>query len=304
MKSWQNIPGTILPEHTGCELPEHTGCEALPAQEMSSLKELLSRHGINPKKSLGQNFVIDPNTIGRILAFGKIQKTDCVVEIGAGCGALTAGLAGIAKKVIAIETDEQLLPILKEALNTASTANTGGVNIVHADAMSLDFQELLGNEPHKLVANLPYNIAARLILKVLESYPQISELVVMVQKEVAENFLAEPGDSNFGRLALKAQFYAEISSGGKVTPFVFYPKPKVDSALLRFVRRGALASDNPKPAFQLADAAFSKRRKMIRRSLADILNYQAFEKAGIDPTARPQELSFLEWDLLARADSR
>ena len=293
---------------------------------MSRLKELLNKYEISPRKSLGQHFVVDPNTIQRILRFafddthsggahsgGALpvsREPGLVIEIGAGLGALTLGLADKAQQVIAIETDQKLIPALREVLSEKSN-----VELIHSDALTLDFATLdfatldfteLSDSPNagcRLVANLPYNIATRLILKILQEAPFISELTVMVQKEVAGRFLAKPGDSTFGLVSLKAQFYARITSGGKISPNVFYPKPAVDSELLKLVRSEKSVS-NPELIFELATAAFQKRRKMLRRSLVSVAEPEHFEAAKIPPSARPQELGIYDWDRLALALSQ
>ncbi len=270
---------------------------------MSRIKDLLTKYEIRPSKNLGQHFVSDPNTIQRILRFAfnsdalnQDEGPPLIVEVGAGLGALTLGLADFAKEVIAIEADKRLLPALEEVLKSEAKSN---VKVLAGDAMETDFEELTQSRPYRLVANLPYNIAARLIIKVLEESPSAVELTVMVQKEVAEKFLAKPGDSIFGLLSLKAQFLAEIKSGGKISPNVFYPRPGVDSELLKLTPQKQPVK-NPELIFELATTAFQKRRKMLRKSLEKSVRPEHFLAAGLQGSARPQELRLQDWDRLVQ----
>ena len=274
---------------------------------MSQLKELLARHQIVPKKSLGQHFVTDPNTIQRMVKFAGIAEGDVVVEVGAGCGALTLGLAKTGARVAALETDAKILPALQEVVDLAEPAVSQRISLFHMDALGLDWSEFIkkqGLGQVKLVANLPYNIAARLIIDVLQNVPEVLELSVMVQKEVAGRLTAQPGDKNFGIAALKVGYFATAEYGGSVSPQVFYPKPAVVSALIKFVRQAPAAAALPQEILGLAEQAFQKRRKMLRRSLAHVLVSKDFEKAGINPMARPQELGLGDWAQLADAVSQ
>ena len=306
----------------------------------SETLSLLRRHGIRPKKSLGQHFVIDPNTIRRIVRLAELSAGQNVVEIGAGCGSLTLALASAGCRVLAIETDERLLPPLAEA--TAGLP----VEILHADAARLDTWTHLLSEPPsaseapcdsppktqtlipphpsgefpdslstagagtaqvstpphpsgegwKLVANLPYNIAAPLLLDVLDEVPQVEEMVVMLQREAAERLASRPGEPAFGLPALKVSYWADAELLGRVPPTAFHPRPRVTSALLRLKRKHRDASAAPITApYALAKKAYVRRRQMIRRSLRGVVPAEAFWSAGVNPAARPEELSLSDW---------
>lgn len=273
----------------------------------SETLSLLRRHGIRPKKSLGQHFVIDPNTIRRIVRLAELSAGQNVVEIGAGCGSLTRALASAGCEVLAIETDERLLAPLAEA--TAGLP----VKILHADAARLDTWTHLLSEPPsppeapatpparpgegwKLVANLPYNIAAPLLLDLLDEVPEVDEMLVMLQREAAERLASRPGEPAFGLPALKVSHWADAELLGRVPPTAFHPRPRVTSALLRLKRKHSPASAPPITApYALAKKAYARRRQMLRRSLRGVVPAAAFESAGVNPTARPEELSLPDW---------
>ncbi len=258
----------------------------------------LNEHGLAPRRSLGQNFVVDANTVRRIARLAEVGPGDHVVEIGAGLGSLTLALAETGADVLAVEIDQHLIPLL--ATNTAGCPN---VSILHADAMRMDWSEALaGATRWTLVANLPYNVATPLVADVLDDVPCIDRMLVMVQKEVGERLVASPRTPAYGAVSVKVAYWATGSLVSTVPPTVFLPRPNVDSALVRIVRR-------PTPAvgpeidrawlFRLVKAGFGQRRKMLRRSLADLVEPTAFEEAAIDPTARAEELDIVAWGRLA-----
>jgi 16S rRNA (adenine1518-N6/adenine1519-N6)-dimethyltransferase len=264
------------------------------------LRELADRYGLSPSRALGQNFVVDPNTVRRIARLADVGSMDHVVEIGAGLGALTLALAETGAAVTAVETDRQLIPALDEVLAGVD------VRLVVADARALDWNELLeGHDRWVLVANLPYNVATPLILELLDDVPAIERMLVMVQLEAAERLADEPGDRDFGLPSLKVRQWAEAEIIGRVSAEVFSPRPKVESALLAIGRRPqpSVAGD-PQPLFDLARTAFGQRRKMLRRSLAGSVPADAFEQAGVEPTARPEQLDVADWSRLAEAAGR
>ncbi len=269
----------------------------------SAVRELLARHGIEPSRALGQNFVTDPNTVDRIVRLAGIGPGDRVVEVGPGLGSLTLGLVAAGARVVAVELDEHLLPALREVLAGAGASDS--VEIVAGDAMRLDWDELLADRPGerwKLVANLPYNVATPVVLRALDEAPRIAEVFVMVQREVADRLAARPGSAVYGIPSVKVAYWGSAEVVGKVPAAVFHPAPRVESALVRIVRADAPATDaDPDLLFSLVRQAFGQRRKMLRRSLADRVDAVAFERAGIDPTARPQDLDVLAWGRLANA---
>lgn len=260
----------------------------------------LDAHGLAPRRSLGQNFVVDANTVRRIARLAEVGPGTHVLEIGAGLGSLTRALAETGATVLAVEIDQHLVPILQT--NVAEFPN---VTVVCADAMGADWGSLLAASPSwTMVANLPYNVATPLVADLLDGVPAITSMLVMVQKEVGERLVARPGTAAYGAVSVKVAYWATGSIVGVVPPSVFLPRPNVDSALVRIVRRPepAVAADvSPQRLFELVRNGFAQRRKMLRRALAGIVTAEVFERAGIDPTARAEELDVEAWGRLARA---
>ena len=253
--------------------------------------------GLRAKRALGQNFVVDANTVRRIARLAGVEGHPHVLEIGAGLGSLTMALSEIAGHVTAVEVDEALLPLLKE--NVGELAN---VTVVHADAMQLDWPALLGDSTDwVMVANLPYNVATPLIADVLDFVPQVSRMLVMVQKEVADRFAASPSTSAYGALSVKVAFHATARVVGQVPASVFLPRPNVESSLVEITRRTTPIDDtiDRTKLFALVRMGFAKRRKMLRGSLAGSVEQSDFEAADIAPTARAEELSIHDWLRLA-----
>ncbi|CAB4589101.1 unannotated protein [freshwater metagenome] len=253
--------------------------------------------GLRAKRALGQNFVVDANTVRRIARLADVENHPHVLEIGAGLGSLTMALSEIAGHVTAVEVDDALLPLLHE--NVGDLAN---VAVVHADAMQLNWNQLLGDHHDwVLVANLPYNVATPLIADVLDFVPQVSRMLVMVQKEVADRFAASPSTSAYGALSVKVAFHATARVVGQVPASVFLPRPNVESSLVEITRRTTPLDTtiDPKKLFSLVRMGFAKRRKMLRGSLAGSVEPQHFEAADIAPTARAEELSIHDWLRLA-----
>jgi 16S rRNA (adenine1518-N6/adenine1519-N6)-dimethyltransferase len=258
---------------------------------------LLEAHDLGPSRALGQNFVVDPNTVRRIARLARVGPDTPVVEIGAGLGSLTLALAETGAPVVAVEIDRHLRPILEEV-----TAGLD-VRVVAGDAMALDWDELLAaHDRWVLVANLPYNVATPLVLDLLAGVPAIERMLVMVQLEAGERLVAAPGTAAYGIPSVKVALWAEARLVGRVGPDVFLPRPRVDSALVEIVRRPAPATDaDPGRLVALVERAFNQRRKMLRRSLAGIVPPEAFEAAGIDPQDRPERLSVQDWGRLVHA---
>jgi 16S rRNA (adenine1518-N6/adenine1519-N6)-dimethyltransferase len=257
---------------------------------------LLARHGLAPRRSLGQNFVVDPNTVRRIARLAEVGPGDRVVEVGAGLGSLTLALAETGAEVTAVEVDGALVPVLEEVV-----AGTG-VRVVHADAMGLDWDAVLGGGRWALVANLPYNVATPLVLDLLDHVPAVDRLLVMVQAEVADRLAARPGTPAYGIPSVKVAYWATAEVVGRVPPTVFLPRPRVESAIARIVRRPVPATTaEPDRLFALVRAGFGQRRKMLRRSLAGLVDAATFGAAGVDPEARAEDLSVEDWGRLASA---
>jgi 16S rRNA (adenine1518-N6/adenine1519-N6)-dimethyltransferase len=259
--------------------------------------ELLARHGLEPSRALGQNFVADPNTVRRIVRLAGVGEGDRVVEIGPGVGSLTTALAEVGASVTAVELDRHLLPVLEEVVVPL------GVRVVHGDALTVDWDGVLdGTGGWSLVANLPYNVATTVVLHLLDEVPGIESMLVMVQREVAERLAAPPGSRTYGIPSVKVAVWAEAEVVGRVPPTVFVPQPRVESALVRLRRRGEpfLAQD-PELMMQLVRRAFGQRRKMLRRSLAGVVEPTLMEAVGIDPASRPEQLGVQRWVALADA---
>lgn len=265
----------------------------------SRLAALLAEHEIAPSRALGQNFVADPNTVRRIARLAGVDQGDHVVEIGAGLGSLTLALAETGASVTAVETDRHLLPVLEEVLAEV----TPPVRLVHADALHADWGDVLAGAEHwSLVANLPYNVATPLVLDLLDGVPAIGRMLVMVQAEVGERLAAAPGAAAYGIPSVKVAYWATARVVGRVSAEVFLPRPRVASVLVEIVRRRepAVAVD-PDALFTLVRAGFGQRRKMLRRALAGLVDAEVFERAGVRPTARAEELSLQQWAALVIA---
>ena len=260
----------------------------------NELKRLMEQYGLQPSKSLGQNFVIDPNTIHKIIREAKIENGEQILEIGPGLGSLTAELS-LNADVTAIELDQYLIPPLKEVI--AQYGNAKNVEIIHGNAMEISwedfFTERLGN--WKMIANLPYNIATPLLIELLENAPQITEMHIMVQWEVAERFAASHGNKSYGIPSVKSQYWADVKILGKVSPNVFMPVPKVDSALLKIRRKSILPKIDYRNFNLLVKTAFRHRRKMLRKTLNKLVTASNYALAEINPQARPEELSVVDW---------
>jgi len=254
--------------------------------------------GLRAKRALGQNFVVDPNTVRRIANLAAVGPGDDVLEIGAGLGSLTIALAETGARVTAVEIDTSLLPLLTE-----NVGHLPGVTVVQGDAMNLDWNALLdGREGWALVANLPYNVATPLVADVLDGVPGVRRLFVMVQKEVGERLAALPGDDAYGAVSVKVAFHGTARIAGIVPPTVFLPRPNVDSALVAIERHAAPLDPgvDPKVLFRLVRAGFAKRRKMLRGAMAGAATPEQLAAAGIDGTRRAEELSVHDWMGLAR----
>ena len=265
----------------------------------SDLKDMMEKHDLRPSKSLGQNFVVDPNTILKIIRAANIEKGEQILEIGPGLGSLTSQLSATSK-VVAIELDRYLVPALEEVLDHFGKREN--VEIVQEDAMKIDWQEFFTQRQGvwKMVANLPYNIATPLLVTLLENAPEIQAIYVMVQLEVGERFAASPRSKAYGIPSVKAQYWAETKVLGKVSPNVFLPVPKVDSAILQIIRKPSPPEVNYANFSRLIQTAFQHRRKMIRKSLNTLVPLANFSIAEVSPQARPEELSVTDWVKLAK----
>ncbi|HEY2430416.1 MAG TPA: 16S rRNA (adenine(1518)-N(6)/adenine(1519)-N(6))-dimethyltransferase RsmA [Acidimicrobiales bacterium] len=259
-----------------------------------AVSELLTAHGLAPSRALGQNFVVDPNTVRRIARLAAVGADDRVVEIGAGLGSLTLALLETGAAVTAVEVDRGLVPVLRDVVEPA------GAVVVEGNALTLDWGALLGAGPWILVANLPYNVATPLVVTLLETVPAVVRMLVMVQAEVGDRLAAGPGDQAYGAVSVLVDNWATAEVVGRVPSTVFLPRPKVDSSLVGIARRAAPVVDADYPRLkELVRAGFGQRRKMLRRSLAGVTPAGALEAVGIRPDARAEELAVTDWARLA-----
>ena len=261
------------------------------------VREVLARHDMVPTKKLGQNFVIDPNTIRKVLTVAGLRGKETVLEVGAGAGSLTLGLAGAAKKVVAVERDPRLVKVLREVLEVA-----GNVELVEADALHLDLGSLGADA---LVANLPYNIATALVLQALEQAPELSSLTVMVQKEVGQRLAAHPGSKVYGRASVMIAYWTEARVVADVSRRAFWPVPSVDSVIVRLVRRPVPPCVDLATLFDVVKSAFSQRRKSLRAALAPLAGSgrsaeDLCSRAGVASSARAEDLTLDDFIGLAR----
>ena len=271
----------------------------------AEIRDLAENLGIQPTKKLGQNFVIDANTVRRIVKAAGIVAGQSVVEVGPGLGSLTLGLLETGASVVAVEIDARLatqLPITAELFQAGAP-----LTVITQDAMTIT--ELPGN-PTSLVANLPYNISVPVLLHFLEQFASLQTGLVMVQAEVGQRIAADPGSKIYGSPSIKAAWYGKWRTAGQVSRQVFWPVPNVDSILVRF-DRGELPGTEAErlSTFALVDAAFQQRRKMLRQSLSVVLGDSSaasarLEAAGVAPTARGEELTVSDFLAVARAGVR
>lgn len=269
----------------------------------AEIRDLADALDLQPTKKLGQNFVVDGNTVRKIVRAGKVEAGDHVVEVGPGLGSLTLGLLEVGARVTAIEIDKRLaeqLPITVEAMQPGAP-----LEVIAADALRVDG---VAGEPTRLVANLPYNVSVPVLLHLLQVVPSLRSALVMVQAEVGHRLAAGPGSRVYGSPSVKAAWYGEWSLAGTISRQVFWPVPNVDSVLVGFRAGERPGTDEERAAtFALVDGAFGQRRKMLRQSLADALGSSAaasarLEAAGVDPTLRGEQLTVADFLRVARAD--
>jgi 16S rRNA (adenine1518-N6/adenine1519-N6)-dimethyltransferase len=266
----------------------------------AEVRDLATRLGVRPTKTLGQNFVHDGNTIRRIVRAASLDASDVVVEVGPGLGSLTLGLLDAAARVVAVELD----PVLAAALpGTVAERSDGDLAVVTGDALRVE--ALPGPEPTALVANLPYNVAVPVLLTMLERFPSIRHGLVMVQQEVADRLTAGPGSKVYGIPSVKLAWHAAARQAGSVPRSVFWPVPNVDSGLVAFTRREPPEGDRA-AVFAVVDAAFAQRRKTLRAALAGWAGSPAaaeaaLRAAGVDPGLRGEALGVEEFARVARA---
>lgn len=264
-------------------------------------KQLLDDYEILPKKSLGQNFLHDPNTLEKIIATAELMPSDTVLEIGAGTGALTVRLAQAARHVVSVELDDRLKPILEDQL-----APHPNVYLVFADILKLDVLQLVGPKDFVVVANVPYYITSAILRHLLENYRRPRRLVLTVQQEVADRIISKPDDMNL--LAVSVQFYGQPRIVSRLNRAVFWPRPDVDSAIVRIdtYEHPPVEVPDVKTFFRVVRAGFGQKRKQLKNALGSGLGVKTdlagnfLEQAGIDPRRRAETLSLDEWAALTR----
>lgn len=270
--------------------------------------ETIQKYGFDFQKKYGQNFLIDARVLDKIIAAAEIGPEDCVLEIGPGIGTMTQYLAEQAGKVIAVEIDDKLIPILQETLK-----DYDNVRIIHQDVMKLDLNELAATDNHgkpmKVVANLPYYITTPIIMGLFEQNVPLQNITVMVQKEVADRMQVGPGTKEYGALSLAVQYYAKPYIVANVPPNCFIPRPNVASAVIRLTRytEPPIAVKNEKLMFQLIRASFNQRRKTLVNGIGNAaqLNYtkeqvqQALERMGASPTVRGETFTLEDFARLS-----
>jgi 16S rRNA (adenine1518-N6/adenine1519-N6)-dimethyltransferase len=267
-----------------------------------TLRALLQQHGMRPLKSFGQHFLVDRGVLARIVAAAELEPTDLVLEVGAGTGVLTRELARRAGRVVAVELERSMLRLLAE-----TTAPFGNIEVVAQNLLTVDPGALFGQQPYKLVANLPYYITAPTFRHFLESELPPQLIVVMIQYEVAQRIVAAPGDLSL--LGVSVQFFGRPQLIARVPARAFYPPPRVDSAIVRIrvQPRAALTPAERAVFFRLVQAGFAERRKQLHNTLARGLGLSAetvdawLRKAGIAPQRRAETLSLDEWLQLWRS---
>ena len=258
------------------------------------VRDLLERHGLEPSRALGQNFLCEPSQIERIVRLAEVGPGDAVIEVGPGLGSLSLGLCRAGVELTAVERDRYLLPALAEVL--ADHDHT----VIEADAMELDWDAVLGERTWTMVANLPYNVGTPLLLGLLTDQPRITRFLVMVQAEVGERLAAAPGERAAGIPSVVTAVHGTASVVARVPAQVFLPPPRVESVLVAIDRHPEPVVSSPtQDILELARAGFGQRRKMLRRSLSGLLDVEAIEAAGVDPTARAEAVRLAGWDALA-----
>jgi 16S rRNA (adenine1518-N6/adenine1519-N6)-dimethyltransferase len=270
--------------------------------EIRDLAELLD---LTPTKKLGQNFVIDGNTVRRIVRVAGVQAGETVVEVGPGLGSLTLGILETGASVVAVEIDKRLAAQLPDTVRALQP--DARLTVLRDDAMSI---QSLPDAPVRLVANLPYNVSVPVLLHFLEHFPSIQSGVVMVQAEVGHRLAAVPGSKIYGSPSVKAAWYGEWKTSGNVSRQVFWPVPNVDSVLVSFVRHDTLPDTEEVRVrtFEVVDAAFQQRRKMLRQSLIPVFGdtqraQEVLERAGVEPTMRGEALTTADFHRIGLASS-
>ena len=265
---------------------------------LADLRDLAERHGVRPTKALGQNFLADPNLARAIAAEAGLGQGDRVLEIGAGLGALTVALAATGAEVLAVELDRGIMPALREV------AEPLGVRVEHADAMTADWALLAGGGRWACVSNLPYNVAVPVVMRLLEEAPNVDPLVVMVQREVGERLAAGAGEAGYGSVSARVAYRARARVVRRVPATVFWPRPRVESVVVRLDRHPPPVAVPPERLFPVIEAGFAQRRKTMRNALVRLglppaEAAAALAGCGVDANVRAEELGLEAFACLA-----
>ena len=268
----------------------------------ADVRRLAQELRVHPTKKWGQNFVIDPNTVRRIVRAGDVRADDTVLEVGPGLGSLTLALVETGARVVAVEIDPVLAERLPRTIDEFAPEFAEAVQVVPGDALRVSS---LPMEPSMLVANLPYNVAVPVVLHLLAAFPTIERMLVMVQREVADRLCAKPGSRTYGVPSAKIRWFGDVRYAGDVGRHVFWPAPNVDSGLVALVRRAAPEGVDRDAVFAVIDAAFSQRRKQLKSALAACLGggdraTAILRAAGIDPSERGEQLALVDFVAIAR----
>lgn len=272
----------------------------------ADIRRIAAEEGITPTKKFGQNFVIDPGTVKKIVTASKINSNDFVMEVGPGLGSLTLAILQAGANLTAVEIDPPLAKRLPSTVKEFMPNALERFNVILKDALELNAQDIpnLANAQHfTLVANLPYNVATPIILTLLEKFNNLTSFLVMVQKEVADRLCAQPGTKTYGTPSVKLAWYGESQKAGLIGRNVFWPAPNVDSALVYFERNNEIREDEQEreKVFKIIDAAFQQRRKTLHSALKGIISNESYDIAGIDPTRRGETLTCAEFLALYKA---
>jgi 16S rRNA (adenine1518-N6/adenine1519-N6)-dimethyltransferase len=290
-------PGQRAPQSSAC-----VSAVAAGLLDATAVRELAALLGLRPSKQRGQNFVIDANTVRRIVAASGVTGDDVVLEIGPGLGSLTLGLLQATRRVVAIEIDDRLAAQLPRTVATRLPEYAEALTVINADALRV---EVLPESPAAVVANLPYNVAVPVLLHLLATFESWKRGLVMVQAEVADRLAARPGSKTYGVPSVKVAWYAAATRVGTVSPTVFWPVPNVESGLVAIQRRESPQTEATRTqVFAVVDAAFGQRRKMLRSALAGLAGSSAaasaaIDAAGLDPQTRGEMLDISEFARIA-----
>ena len=281
------------------------GASLPPLLSAAHIRDLAAGLSVHPTKQWGQNFVIDPNTIRRIVGLAELDGSEHVLEVGPGLGSLTLGLLDEAAQVTAVEIDPTLAAQLPETIQTMRPEKAENLTVVQDDALRAAPERL--GAPSVLVANLPYNVAVPVVLHLLQALPSLQKGLVMVQEEVADRLCAGPGSKIYGVPSVKAAWDTRMRKAGVVGKKVFWPEPRISSGLVRFDRREPISTEvTREETFAVIDAAFAQRRKTLRAALSGLVGSgaaaeEALRAAGVEPSARGETLDAAAYAQIALA---